>query len=803
MLWVFVAIVSQAYSQNIEISGTVKDAETRTGLIGATVKMLNKSDSSLIAGAKADKLGKFLLNASKPNSAYLSITMIGYENKAVDLATYQIKNSKIQLGEIILQVQAIETGTVEVSAAKDIISTEVDKMVINVEKMASTSGGTAVDVLKTVPSVKVDIENNVSLRGNANIKVLVDGKPSGIPAADLLEQTASDLIEKIEIMTNPSAKFDPEGNAGIINIIMKKKKAEGIAGMANINYGNFGRYNGMLNLNYRGMGYNIFAGYSARLFKMDGDGTTRRTYLDTNNPVPIRWQKGIFDREYSGHSINFGTDIYFNDFNTLTIIGSYNMGKRQRGDSSIYKNYGRNNQLLEMYNRTNDDYSPRDNFDLSLNYTNVIEPNKSEITFEGYWAPSQNVPYDEYLQEAYDSLGMPLSAFTKYRTEEDYKTNYLSFKSDYFNQFTKESKLELGLSSFLRSNSIDYSYKNFDFADNNWIKDKTRSNDFDYEESITALYSTYLDAWGDFSFQLGLRAEYTHTKGDQKTLKIVNLQDYFSVFPSIHLKYNYTEFFSSGLSYAKRINRPWYNHMNPFIDYDDPMEWETGNPALKPEYSHNMQFTNNLVTDKAMLNASVYYNYTSDGITEVSKLMSGGIVTLQRPENLANTEDYGLELYGSYQLFKWWRLDAGYNYFETINGKANAAAFDLQEKTHGWSANMSSDMKLWDFLTYQINAYYSGPSWWGQYESKESFSVYMGIRTEFKLLGNDAAINFSMSDVFNTLNYSGTTRTKEYIFENDRKRMSNQIFLGFTYKFNGYKRSKLDSKGGSGAEGMN
>lgn len=795
-------IATNLFGQNVEVSGTVKDAENRSSLFGATVKMIAKSDSALISGTKTDKSGKFKLTSAKAHTALLNISMLGYEDKYFDLSDAKFKSNDIALGDILLKIQEIQTGTVEVSAAKDIITTEVDKMVINVDKMVTSAGGSAVDVLKTVPSVKVDIENNVSLRGNSNIKVLVDGKPSGIPAADLLEQTASDLIEKIEIITNPSAKFNPEGDAGIINIIMKKKKAEGIAGMANINFGNSGRTNGMFNLNYRGMGYNLFAGYSARVYKMDGDNTTKRTYLDTNYKVPIHWQQGSFNREYLGHSINFGSDIYFNDANTLTIMGSYNIGERNRGDNTLFKNFDAGENLVEMYNRINNSSSSRGNLDFQLNYTNTIEANKSELTVEAYYAPSNNSPYDDFTEQLYDLTGNPTSTFKRYRTQEDYNTDYFSLNSDYYNQFDKDSKLELGANTFIRSNRIDYTYKNFSFTDNDWIKDVVRSNDFDFNESVTALYSTYMDAWGDFSFQLGLRAEYTHTNGNQKTLKIENKQDYFSIFPSVHLKYAYTEFISSGLSYAKRIERPGWWAVNPFIDYDDPVEWETGNPALKPEYTHNMQFSNNLVTDKAMLSASIYYNYASDGITYLSKLIGNG-VTLQRPENVANSQNYGLELYGSYQLFKWWRLDGSYNYFENVYGKETAEKFDLSEKSHGWSASLNADFRFWDMISYQVNAYYSGPSYWGQFEEKEHFSVYMGLRSEFQLFGNEAAISFSVSDVFKTMNYGGTTRTKQYIFENNNNRLSQQIFLGFTYKFNGYKRTKLDSKGGSGADGVN
>jgi outer membrane receptor protein involved in Fe transport len=779
-------------AEKYKITGTINEAENKTPLFGASVKIIKAKDSTAIAGDKCDRKGKFQINAEIQDSALVKISMIGYQDLYKKL---QYPPKSEDLGEIVLYTEAKVTDEVVVSAAKDIIKMDVDKMTVNVEKMNLASGGTAVDVLKNVPSIKVDIDNNVTLRGNSNIKILLDGKPSGLSMADLLQQTPSENIEKIEIMTNPSAKFNPEGGAGIINIILKRKKPAGIAGSVNMNLGNNNRNSGSANLNFRGSNFNVYGGYNLYIYHMDGDNKVKRTILDSTVEIPHTTQNGEFDRSYRGNSFNFGADYYFDDSNSLLFMVDYNMGKRRRGDSTLFKTFNRTLDPQRFYSRQNVSKYDNDNFDYSLTYKSVFELNKEELNIDLSFSPNNNNPFEQYDEKDYSTIDLsPNGIRNKYRSETDEKSKHAYFSLNYFNQFSQKRKIELGSNAFYRSNQQTYRYKNYNFEKSNWITDIGKSNDFQYDEYVGSFYATYMDAFGDFSFQLGARGEYTSTVGDQKSLKIKNENNYFSFFPSASLKYNFTEFIDVGISYSKRINRPWYHYVNPFVDYSDPLNWETGNPALKPEYSHSVQLSNSYIYDKGMLNLNTYYTYSNDGIEHIQRLLPGGI-TLEIPDNISEQQNFGAEAYGSYQLFDWWRLDASYSYFATKNSKSTQQQFSMDALTHGWYANISADLRLFDLVNVQTNTYYNSPVKYGQYESKEYLSTNISLRTDFKLFGNTASVSFSINDVFKSTNYGGITRTKQIIIETDRKRLSQFMNLGFSYRFNDYKSVK---KGGSG-----
>lgn len=795
LLPLFLCLIQTAYAMNI--TGKIIDKETDKPLLGATVKVINKADSTLISGAKTNKDGNFEIKNVSNQNALLRASMVGYSDLFVDLSIY--KGMKLDLETLKMEVRETKTDEVQVYAAKDMIKTEPDKVVVNVDKMLTTSGGSAVDVLRNVPSVKVDIENNVSLRGNSNIKVLVDGKPSGLGTAEILDQTPAELIEKIEVITNPSSKFDPEGNAGIINIILKKKKEGGINGMISGNAGNYDRNSGSINLNYRSEKFNIFGSYNLRMMSRDGNSIISRTFFDTSNATPYNYQEGEFSRRFTGHTFKLGADYYFNDYNSLTFYINYNTMKRKPNDSNFYKVFTRDSLPFDYYSVRSNSEMEYNTYDYSLSYKTIFEKNKEELNVDLFLSPSENTPYSEYRRAEYNPADMSKIGNSVLNNQDRIsKNSYFSVSSDYFKKYNEFTKLELGYKSFFRHSDQDYKYNTFNETSSQWELDALKTNDFVYDESIHSLYGTYTDKFLGVNFQFGLRAEYTYTKGNQRTQNIVNQNDYFSLFPSVHAKYNITELNEIGLSYARRINRPWHRQVNPFIDYSDPLNLETGNPALKPSYTNNFQISDNLITDKAMITASLYYNQTTDGIEELRKVLPGG-VTMETYENLSKMDNLGIELFASYQFFKWWRLDVSYNYYKYKYDVAGSQ-IDINETSTGWSANANTDIKIYDLLSLQINAYYTAPSSYGQYEEKEQFSVSLGARTEFKLFGNDAALTYNISDLFKTLNFQENYKTKTFRINDESIRITQYMSLGFTYKFNDYKRQR--DKNSSGFDDM-
>ncbi len=779
-LWVFA----------INIGGQIYDKETNKSLQGVTVKIINKLDSTLIAGAKTTKNGSFDIVINKNENAILKATMVGYSELRVDLSEY--KSNNIELSKLLMITDETITDAVEVYAAKDMIKSEVDKVVVNVDKLLAASGGSAVDVLKNVPSVKVDIENNVSLRGNSNIKVLIDGKPSGLSTAELLDQTPAELIDKIEVITNPSSKFDSEGNAGIINILMKKQKTGGINGMVSANVGNYNRNSGSMNLNYRTEKFNLFGSYNLRMHSREGNSKISRTFFDTANSAPYNYQEGEFDRRFQGHTFKFGADYYINDLNALTFFVSYNRGERIPKDTNFYRIFGRDSLPKDFYSIKSTNNMKFNNFDYSLAYKSIFEKSKQELGVELFFTPSHYEPYTEIRRTNFNTNDYSQLGDVELNNQvRDSKSSYFSLGTDYFNKYSEKSKIEIGYKTFFRHSAQDFKFNEFNSAISQWELDILKSNDFIYDESIHSLYSTYTNQILGVDFQFGLRAEYTYTKGNQKTLNIINKSEYFSLFPSVHLKYNVSELDEIGLSYSRRINRPWHRQVNPFIDYSDPLNLESGNPALKPSYTNNFQLSNNWITAKSMLTVSLYYNQTTDVVEELLQVLPGG-VTMETYENLASQQNMGVELFASYQLFKWWRLDATYNYFNYKYDLSNTN-IDINESTHGWEANLNTDIKVLALMSLQISAKYESPTIYGQYESKEQFSVSLGARTEFKLFDNDASLNLSMSDIFNTLNFTDKYRTKSFMINDQTMRITQYMSIGFSYKFNDYKKTREKS----------
>lgn len=797
-LTAIVLITCQSIALDVKIKGKIKDAADKKPLLSATVKLIATADSSIVSGTKSNGTGDFTIVSNDLNHHLLHITYIGYKDKIINLEDYAAKTTSIDLGDIMLDAEAFQAEAVEITAAKDIITTEVDKTVINVSKMPSTAGGTATEILKNIPQVRVDLDNNVSLRGNSNIKVLIDGKPSGIPPNELLQQIPSASIEKIELITNPSAKYDPEGSAGIINIITKKEKIGGLAGMLNLNAGNEGRYNGMLNLNYKGKGYNLYGGYSGHIFKHNGDFSSEVMYLDTLNPVPYRSESGHYDRSYIGQSINLGADYSFDD-NFLSLKTSYNLSKREREDNNVSRSFLRDSSFFEHFSRNYTSDNQNNSYDINAAYSHSFIPHKKELSMNLYYGPYNNPPEDNITKQNYSKDGMPFPLQEKIKVKEDSKYKYLSFDTDFFNFLTDKRKYEAGIKMFYRNNKNDYKYLQFNNQTSVWDVNTSKSNDFDYEELVSGGYVTYLDAVGDFGYQLGLRGEYTYTKGNQKTLNIINKNDYFSLFPSINLKYNISEFLNIGLNYSRRISRPYYKQVNPFVYYQEEYALEAGNPDLKPEFSNNFELSQNLFTDKLMLNSSIYYNVSTDNIQNLFFKLADNKY-MSKPVNTDEIKNWGASLYSSYQFTKWWKTDASISYYSIIYTKGDAEKYKLPESSSNYYIWINNELKFWNFLSWQAYLWYSGPSRWGQYENKAQYQLYTGFRADFKLFGNDAAINLSINGLLRNQSYDGTIQTNDMISKSVWEMPSKYIFLGFSYKFNGYRQTYLDSKGGSGEE---
>ncbi len=782
-------------AKSINVMGEVIDRESNSPLLGATIRLFENGDTIPIGGSKTGKDGKFKIEIKQAkDDLYITASMIGYETQAFYLKSYQA-NPDIKIGKIKMSISQKLTDQVEVYAARDLFTSETDKMVVNVDKMLTTSGGSAVEVLKNVPQVKVDLDNNVTLRGSSNVKVLVDGRQSGLDNAEILEQLPSESIEKIEVITNPGSKFDAEGGAGIINVILKKKRPGGFAGMLSANVGNYNRNSAALNLNYRADDFNIFGSYNLRLFGRDGTNNMTRIFYD-DSPNPYIFQTGEVKRRFNGNTFRLGADYYINENHSLTFSSSYSIGIRRPDDTTFFKVFDRDSLPAQYFGRNTISEMTFNNFDINLGYRSVFEKNKEEISVDVQISPTHYEPYREYAQTNFSTEDMKIiGTQDRYNSETESNSQRLSANMDYYKIYTKERKIELGMKSDARTSEQDYVFNNYNNTVNNWEKDTLKSNDFVYDEYIHAIYGSFMDAWGDFSFKLGLRGEYTYTRGDQRTINLVHKEEYFSLFPSVHLQYAIFETDKVGISYSRRIRRPWSRIVNPFIDYSDPLNLDAGNPKIKPSFTDAFEISNNIVTEKAMFNTSLYYNETKDVISDIQRVYSPGVL-ISTHDNIAQKDDYGVNVFASYQFTKWFRLDGSFNYYAS---EFNSDDTDLvpNSKSSAYFGSVNAETKVFDWFSLQLNAYYSSPTNQGQYEEKSQYYINMGLRSDFKLFDNDASLTFSFSDLFKTLKYGETYTTTRFktIYDNDNA--TQFISLGFTYRINDFKRVKerRDSSG--------
>ena len=776
-------------SDNIKgvIKGRIVDADSLKPVIGASVALFRYSDSTVETGEYSDRNGNFELKNIKAGNYYLRISYIGYREREYRPILISEKKSTFSFPQIKLESKSVSTEGIEVTAEKELMLNSVDKKIFFVEKSIASMGGSAVDVMRTIPSVSVDIDGNVSLRGSQNVQVLIDGKPSGMSSAEILDMLPASSIERIEIMTNPSAKYNPEGMSGIINIVMKKEKSAGFNGMASVNVGTGDKYNTSLNLNLRTDGFNFFINYSSRWFAMTGTGNSNQENFYQDSTFYLN-QNSDFRRNGNFNNFKIGVDYTLFDNHTITLAALYNFGQRNSDEFLKYYYLNNSKELYNYYERTSDEQFPNHGFDYSLGYKWTLGKKMHELTADIFYSPAWRDFSEAYRQEPFliDSTHSIIQAdypFSYQRTNSNNQNYNLTAQMDYGLPFETDSRLETGWKTTFRQADMNYRYENGDSTGTIWYNDANKTNHFVYGESIFAVYGMFSDKSGIFSYQLGLRAEYTETKSDQKTLNIQNNKSYTSLFPTAHLKFDFSSMQSFQLSYSRRINRPNYRELNPFIDYDDPLNLESGNPDLNPEYINSFEIGHTLLLSTTIISSNIFYRQNDGSVEDVRKLIDSN-VTFSQPQNIANVKNYGLELTVQRDLTKWWRMDGSLSYFRSeVHGSFDS--IDLSANSYNWNAKFNTFLSINKTLEIQLSGWYNSPSVFPQGKMQKMYSADHGIK--LSTFDDNLSFNFRLSDIFNTMRHNSESYSKNFYISSERKRASRVAYLGITYKFNDYK----------------
>jgi len=783
-----------AFVANAQVQGKISDAEGKP-LSGVTISLLK--DTAVIKFAVTNEAGVYQFNGIKEGSYKISASHIGFTPSVS--APFNVVGTEIVVPEVKLSRATGNLQNVTVTAKKPLVEMRADKTILNVEGTINSTGSDALELLRKAPGVTVDKDDNLSIAGKNGVQVYIDGRPSPLSGSDLaiyLKTIQSAQVESIEIITNPSAKYEAAGNAGIINIRFKKNKALGTNGSANAgwNIGTYAKYNAGINLNHRNAKMNIYGNYNYNNAKNEASIDIYRTVGDT-----LFDQKGRNVFSVKSHNFKAGFDYTINKQSSFGAIVNGSLSDPTLATSSstpiIYRNTNTVNRVLRA---TNNSDLNRDNINVNLNYNYTAKDGRSLVlnADHGYYDMNTNqLQRIEYFAADGNNLNS-----VAYRMISPTTINISSFKVDYELNFAKGKLGVGGKTAFVTS---DNDFQRYNVSSGGDVYDKDRSNRFKYEENINALYLNYNRAWKGVMLQAGVRAENTVAEGTSTGLKnnggsyvpteSVFKRDYTDCFPSAAITFNKNPMKQWSLSYSRRIDRPAYQDLNPFEMKLDEYTFQKGNTQLRPQYTNSFGITH---TYKYKLNIGLNYSHVKDIFTqlldtaEISK-------TFISKQNLAKQDIISLNIsypfmYKNFTSFV--NVSSNYSLYKADFGTGRTIDVDAFGLT-AFSQNSLKfgKTKAW---TAEMTAFYSAPTiYQAAFKGRSLWSVDMGIQKQ--LMQGKATIKASVSDVFNSLRFRGTQDFAAQHSEIRSKWESRQFKLAFTFRFgsNTVKAAKQKSGG--------
>jgi outer membrane receptor protein involved in Fe transport len=773
------------------ISGAIVNTSTGKPVEYAYVVLFRSKDSAQVSGSITNEKGKFTLDKLSFGNYYLKINFIGLKPKMIKNIQLTPKSYLKNIGAIGLDSMMVSMKEVTINTTRSLVEFNLDKKVVNVEKNLSGVGGSAVDVMQNVPSVTVDVDGNLSLRGSSNVTILIDGKPSGLTGLSsnsILEQIPASSIQSIEIISNPSAKYDPDGMSGIVNIILKKKREKGYNGLISVNAGTGNKYNGSVNMNYRWDNVNIFANYDFRYNERRGWNTmNRETFKTLSDTTPFMYQKGNGSMSGISHNIKAGIDYFINERNNITFSVLFNKGNDDHDDLSATTNSDSLRHLVYGYYMNDEEKSDNQSTDYMLNYRKTFLKKGKELTSDFVFTDAVGDETTDREQQNFNGLYVNDSFPYLQKIFNNRHNRNATLTVDYTEPFGKSLRLDLGYKGIIKNSNEDIVYKSFD--DPEWLYDSALSNNFVYDEQIHALYAIFAQSYKSFQYQAGIRVEQAYRTADQRTSNQKVDYERLSIFPSLHITQKLKNDNAIQFSYSRRVNRPSGHMLNPFVEVY-PQTRRYGNPNLKPEYTDALEIGYLKNWKKRSINASVFYRNITDIIQRYSWIDSN-LITNMTPMNMSSGTSYGLELIGSTEVFKWWKLNGNVSYFRNeIKGSQNGE--ELTNSNYTWTAKVTSSMTLLKNMDVQILFNYRAPMVTIQGTMSGTFNVDLGIKKD--ILKNKAFISFRVSDIFNSQNFNMEREDRFFYQSMTRKRESQVIFLGFTYKINGGLKTKTKPK---------
>tara|TARA_R110002049_G_scaffold43524_1_gene128177 strand:+ start:1879 stop:4254 length:2376 start_codon:yes stop_codon:yes gene_type:complete len=757
-----------AQNKTIEITGKVMDAVSNQPIEYATISILDKSTNTPITGTVSNMEGHFAVNTDAENF-YIEISYIGYTTKT--FKTFSISKNTVDLKVVVLSEDLQALGEVIVRAEKSQTEFKLDKRIFNVGSDLSSTGASALEVLNNVPSVNVSIEGVVSLRGSQGVQILINGKPSVLASADgnALGTITADMIDRIEVITNPSAKYDAEGTAGIINIIIKKSEKRGLNGSASLNVGVPNSNSFGLSINKRTEKFNLFSqiGAGLRTFK-DIRRSINRDIL--NDTTITSNERSNFDEKFS--SILLGSDYYINDTSVITLSGSYAYEVEDQTSNANFNRLFDENNVTDSWIRNQKTEATNPKIRYELQYKKDFKRHEDQdLLFSALgssFAKDQSSVFENTTV-----TGDEPNILQETRT--DYSLEDYTFKLDYTHPFLEKYTLETGSQYAINNVSNDFEVSNF--INDIWVTNPDLTNVFDFNQKVLAFYNTLAyegDIWG---LKIGLRVENTNINTLLRTTNVSNTSTYTDLFPSIHSSYKISGDFSVQAGYSRRINRPGLRQLNPFNNIRNNFNISRGNPNLQPEYTDSYEITSIHKIKQASLNFSLYNRYTTDVVENIVTFDNN--VSTSQPENIGTSNTLGFEANGKYNPVNWFTLtgDFNINYFNRT-GVFETQNFDF--KGNRWNSSITSKFKLPLDFDFEMSGNYNSNYVSIQGEVSESYFADFGIRK--KILKGKVILNLSVRDAFAT-RIDESFSSQEDFYALDSRKRGRFVTFGISYGF--------------------
>ncbi|NNM23447.1 MAG: TonB-dependent receptor [Flavobacteriaceae bacterium] len=776
-----------------KVSGTVIDRSSGTPLEFATIAFVD-SQGKIVEGGITNSDGAYSIDI--PKGIYdIRFEFISYKTEVLTGENID-KNTVLPAVTMSLDSEALDEVVIRAETTE--VQIRLDKKVYNIGKDLTTSGATVSDALNNVPSVTVDVDGTINLRGNENVRILINGKPSaiaGFGSTDALRQLPAEIIERVEVITSPSARYDAEGTAGILNIILRKEKTLGLNGsvQSNVGYPYSAGLTG--NINVRTDRFNIFNTTGLNYRESPGNAIFENRFFSPTVLNPLVIEEREYDRISRRINTNLGMEYFLTDRSSITAAGFIRFGNDDDQTINNTNSFLNDGNLEQSRDRIEFEAEEDSNFQFSLNYTNDFDTSGHKFTADFQYETGDETERALILENNTFPMFelLPSERIVQKEDESEYLV-----QADYVRPIGENAQFEAGFRGRFENTITDYRLEEQITAGGAFVRNDSISNVFDFTQDVIAVYSQYGNKFGDFSFLFGLRMEATTLKGDVTGEDVTSNDDFninfdknlVGLFPTVNLVYELSEMENITLGYNRRINRPRSWFLNPFPSRSSEANVFQGNPSLDPAYASAFDLGYLRRWKKLTLTSSIYYQYENDAFERVQEdtgeLTPNGVPIIRTiPINLSTNQRYGFEAGALYNPAKWLRLNGSFNFFRFVTeGVFNNVDYGAENTS--WFARLSTKVTLPAKIDWQTNGFYRGPNTNAQTEQKGIFSLNIAMSKD--LFSDNATIGFNVSDLFNSRKRRSFTLTDDFSSDTEFQWRERSFTLSFTYRFNQKKK---------------